>query len=311
MSGTVDVQLHCDDTIEIIDYKDGMGVVSAIDNPQLEQYAYGVLSDAAKNGLSYQFVKMTIIQPKLMLKGMEPITSHIVTVESLLQKVSVIVAQAAATDDPDAPLVAGEVQCKFCRAKGSCAALAKGALKEVGIMFQPVVSQSLDVAQQSANKDPSAMTDAELVQVLEAAPLLRQLLESAETEAQRRLEAGHSIKGIKLVSGRGSRSWALPDEDMAKVLTKMGVPKTALYETKIISPAKADKLMWARKDGTRVQLSEKQTARLTTEYVRKTVGKPTVALESDSRQAVITNAAPLFSAVTVAPATESLPSWLL
>jgi len=46
------------------------------------------------------------------------------------------------------------------------------------------------------------------------------------------------------------------------------------------------------------------------EYVSKLAGKLTVAPESDSRPAVITNAAPLFSAVQAAPAAESLPSWL-
>jgi hypothetical protein len=46
------------------------------------------------------------------------------------------------------------------------------------------------------------------------------------------------------------------------------------------------------------------------EYVVKLAGKLTVAPESDGRPAVITNAAPLFSAVEAAPAAESLPSWL-
>jgi hypothetical protein len=46
------------------------------------------------------------------------------------------------------------------------------------------------------------------------------------------------------------------------------------------------------------------------EYVSKLAGKLTVVPESDGRPAVITNAAPLFSAVEAAPAAESLPSWL-
>jgi hypothetical protein len=45
------------------------------------------------------------------------------------------------------------------------------------------------------------------------------------------------------------------------------------------------------------------------EYVSKLAGKITVAYESDGRPAVITNAAPMFSAVE-APVVESLPSWL-
>jgi hypothetical protein len=47
------------------------------------------------------------------------------------------------------------------------------------------------------------------------------------------------------------------------------------------------------------------------EYVAKLAGKLTVVPESDARPAVTMNAAPMFVAVEVAPATESLPSWLL
>jgi hypothetical protein len=44
LSGTVDVQIIAGEMLELIDYKDGMGIVSAEGNMQLEQYAYGVLA---------------------------------------------------------------------------------------------------------------------------------------------------------------------------------------------------------------------------------------------------------------------------
>jgi len=313
LSGTVDCQIIGDDWIEIIDYKDGMGIVSAEGNMQLEQYAYGVLAQFGLpiNGdYPCKTIRMTIIQPKLALKGMKPITSVDVPVRELLTNMGKIVLQAAATDAPDAPLVPGESQCKFCRAKGSCAALAGNVMKEVGIMFQPVVTQTLDVAQQSADKDPATMDDAQIRQIMEAAPLMRQLLEAVEKEALRRLEAGTPIPGLKLVHGRGSRAWALPEEEMAEKLVKMGIPKTAIYETKLVTPAKAEKLTWEKRDGTKVSLTDRQLKRLDQEYVAKLAGKLTVVPESDSRPAVITNAAPMFSAVEAAPAAESLPSWL-
>jgi hypothetical protein len=314
LSGTVDLQIIGDDTLELIDYKDGMGVVSAEGNLQLEQYAYGVLAGyKLPHNVTYPFstVRMTIIQPKLALRGMPPITSYEVPVRHLMATIGTIVAQAAATDRPDAPLVPGESQCKFCRAKGSCSALANNVMKEVGIMFQPVVTQTLDVAQQSADKDPSAMDDAQIAQIMEAAPLMRQLLEGVEKEALSRMQAGQVIPGLKLVNGRGSRAWALPEEEMAEKLVKMGIPKGAVYETKLVTPAKAEKLTWSKRDGTAVQLTERQLKRMEQEYVVKMAGKLTVAHESDSRPAVVTNAAPLFSAVEAAPAAESLPSWLL
>ena len=313
LSGTVDCQIFGFDWLELIDYKDGMGVVSAEGNLQLEQYAYGVLAGyklPVNGAYPFSTIRMTIIQPKLALRGMPAITSHDVSVHDLLANMGTIISQAAATDKPDAPLVPGESQCKFCRAKGSCSALASNVMKEVGIMFQPVVTETLDVAQQSADKDPSAMDDAQIAQIMEAAPLMRQLLEGVEKEALRRIQAGQTIPGLKLVHGRGSRAWALPEEEMADKLVKMGIPKSAIYETKLVSPAKAEKLTWEKRDGTKVTLTERQLKRMDQEYVSKLAGKLTVVSESDSRPAVITNAAPLFSAVQAAPAAESLPSWL-
>lgn len=315
LSGTVDIQIIGGGVLEIVDYKDGMGIVSAEENPQLEQYAMGKLAECklgwnVPEQYPWREVRMTIIQPKLALKGMSPITTWTVPVKYLLDRLSVLSAQARATDDPNAPLVPGESQCKFCRAKGSCAALASNVMKEVGIMFQPVVTQTLDVAQQSADKDPAQMDDQQIRQIMEAAPLMRQLLEAVEKEALRRLEAGTPIPGLKLVHGRGSRAWALPEEEMAEKLVKMGIPKTAIYETKLVTPAKAEKLTWEKRDGTKVSLTDRQLKRMEQEYVTKLAGKLTVVPESDSRPAVITNAAPLFSAVEAAPAAQSLPSWL-
>ena len=177
-------------------------------------------------------------------------------------------------------------------------------------MFQPTVINPMDVAQQSADKDPTTMDDAQIKQIMEAAPLMRQLLEGVEAEALRRLQAGQSIPGLKLVNGRGSRTWALPEEQMAEKLVKMGIPKTAIYETKLVTPAKAEKLTWEKRDGTQMQLSDRQLKTMEKEYVVKMAGKLTVVPESDGRPAVVTNAAPLFGAVQAAPAAESLPSWL-
>ena len=308
MSGTVDIQIHGTDVLEIVDYKDGMGAVQAEGNAQLELYAVGALADVGEP-YPWKRVRMTIIQPKMALRGQPAITSHEVDISEILAIVDRLVIEGAAVDAPDAPLVPGESQCKFCKAKGSCAALASNVMKEIGIMFQPVMS--LDVAQQSADKDPSTMDDAQILQIMEAAPLMRQLLEGVEKEALRRLQSGQAITGLKLVNGRGSRAWALQDDEIAEKLIKMGIPKGSVYETKLVSPAKAEKLTWEKRDGTKVQLTDRQLKRMEQEYVVKMAGKLAVATESDSRPAVVMNAAPLFSAVEAAPAADTLPSWLL
>jgi len=309
LSGTVDCQLRGMTVLEIIDYKDGMGVVQAENNPQLEQYAIGVL---AEDSTEYAEVWMTIIQPKNALRGRSPIDTWKVSRDFLLQRAKVLAMEANATDDPNAPLIPGESQCKYCPAKGGCAALASNVMKEIGVMFQPTVSP-VELAEQSAGKDPAKMDSGQIRQIMEAAPLLRQLLESVEEEALRRMKEGQTIPGLKLVNGRGSRTWAYSEDEMAEKLIKMGIPKTAIYETKLVSPAKAEKLRWEKRDGTKVSLSPRQLKRLDDEYISKLAGKLTVALEHDGRPAIMLDAAPLFQAAKpdAARAAELTPSWLM
>jgi hypothetical protein len=304
LSGTVDVQIISDEMIEVIDYKDGVNPVEVQGNPQLEQYALGVISERMPK--PHVVIRMTVIQPKLRVKGLPAISSYHSTVKELIEgAASRLVEEAAATDNPEAPLVPGNTQCKYCKAKGNCSALVNKTMESVGMFFKPIETAKVaSVAQQSANKDPTTMSNDELVELLEAAPLMRQMLDAAEEEALNRAKAGQTIKGYKVVHGPGSRSWTAEGDEMAEKLIKMGVPKSAVYVTKLVSPAQAEKLVWEKKDGTKVVLSEKQLKRMETEYVVKNQGKLTLVPESDRRQSVAQSVTDLFSPV------EQLPDWL-
>jgi len=320
MDGTCDVTIVTPEELEVVDYKDGMNEVTAQDNPQLELYALGVLAGykLPVNGeYPFQTVRMTIIQPKMALRGGQPITSHVVTVQEMMGKIGKYVVGGAATDAPDAPLVSGP-HCRYCKHK-ACSTRAGNVMKEVGMMF-PTVSETAvtvnpvtELSQQAADLDPNSMSPEKIAQIMLAAPLVRQMIEAVEEEALRRLKAGGKIPGLKVVHGRGSRSWSLPEDEMAQKLIGMGIPKGEVYETKLLSVAKVEKLKWeATKGGEKVQrqLSERQLKTLDTEYVAKVAGKLTVVPESDSRQAVVLDASPLFAAVPQAPVAEALPSWL-
>ena len=289
MSGTADCMIISDTVAEIIDYKDGINPVNAKDNDQMEQYTWGML--AMYPNAKFKRIRMTIIQPKLKVKGIDPISSHEVDVEDFMRRMGTIIDQAAATDDPNAPLTPGESQCKYCRAKGGCSALAQHTMKASGIVFQ-----NLDVAQQAADKQSNELTDEQLRELIEAAPLIRQMLEGAEKEAMRRFESGHPVAGLKVVKGKGSREWALDDEQIAAKLKMMGLTKGEIYPAKLITPAQAEKLIEAKAQEKGQDPSRKLNT-LATEYIAKKDGKPTLALESDPRSEITLNAAHLFGAV--------------
>ena len=306
MAGTIDVRIIYDkgDAVELIDYKDGMNATDA--REQLEQYAVGVVAETQNLGQKAPLLlKMTVVQPKLRLKGLRGITSTVITLGEFMQIRDKMVLEAAATDAPDAPLVAGDKQCKHCAHAGACTALSGKALNDAGIAFA-----AIDVTTQAAAKEPTQMTDQQLREIIESAPLLRQMIEGAEAEALRRLESGKTIEGIKAVRGRGSRAWAVDDdEQMAEKLKKMGLPKDVIWTSKLISVAQAEKATWTKKKGDEVikmQLSDRQLKTLKSEYTKTTEGKISVASASDPRPAVTLSVAPMFTAVP-----SELPSFLL
>lgn len=388
MHGTVDIQIVNKRVYPVFDYKDGMHPVSAVENPQLEQYAMGVLAELAPENYPKKFL-LVICQPKLKMKGLPVISTWEITPTELLARVPIIIAQAAATEAPNAPLVPGEAQCKYCKAKGTCSAIAKQAMEGIGAMFSPVIQPephggmftpaalaqvqqdtsgggarnpwsaakpaavpsflsapvavlsfvpmtdprnptievslitpapapgfvnlatppidvvaevmpagTPDMNQLLAARDPNKMDDKQLCQLMEAAPLVKQLLDGVKAEIERRLHSGQKVAGYKLVQGKGSREWALDEAEMVKKLTGMGIPKSAIYTEKMVSPAQAEKLVWDKK-GEPCALSDQQKKRMETEYIKKIPGAPVVAAESDSRPAIgPIDASPLFSPVT-------------
>ena len=254
MSGTVDVQIIRGNHLELIDYKDGMNLVEAKGNKQLEQYAVGVLAERPE---AFETVTMTIIQPKWAYKGGNCITSYTQEADEIYDIICNLIAEGNAVDAPDAPFVPGEAQCKYCPNKGNCSAFNSYTLEASGIKFEKV-----EFAKEAAQSNPTEMTDDKLREIIEAAPMLRQLIEAAEAEALRRLEAGKVITGLKVVRGPGRRGWALPEDDTAARLSKMGVPKPSIWRTVLVSPAQAEKLTWTKRDGTHKQ------------FDRETVGYP-------------------------------------
>lgn len=302
LSGTLDCQIDGGNWLEIIDYKDGFTPVEAEGNLQLEQYAIGALAESSKSvedGVTrhprWTDFHMTIIQPR----ASKPISTWTVSSYHLSDQVYTLKQEANATDHPEAPLVPGDSQCNYCPVKkNGCQALSDVATRGIGVTLN-----TIDMAHQIAEKSPNTMSNDQLSKIVEAAPLMRQLLESAESEIIRRLESGQTIPGFKLVNGRGSRVWNLTEEETGEKLRKMGVPKAALYVSKFISVSQAEKLIWTKKDGTKAQLTKRQLEIIENEYVTKLAGKLTLAPESDNRQAIVNDASHLFKQIESKPLT--------
>jgi hypothetical protein len=278
LAGTVDVLLIGADTIEIIDYKDGLGVVEADDNPQLDQYGFGVIARIADENLkvTQKTMRFTIIQPKLRERGLSGVVSYEKPMTEFFMGETRLATQAAATDDPNAPFVAGD-HCHWCKHKTNCTARNGGALE---VMFADLSKPTMDD---------------QIRKIIENKAVILDLIEGAEREALRRFEIGQPIEGLKAVRGRGSRDWSVDEDKLVDVLKKCGVPSESCYEKKLISPAKMEKLKWIKKDGSEHTLSDKHRAMLQTEYIKKSDGSLSVVSVSDKRPAV--ESSPQFDAI--------------
>jgi hypothetical protein len=138
-----------------------------------------------------------------------------------------------------------------------------------------------------ANEPVNKITDEQMVKILQKAKTIKKYIEAVEKEALDRLKNGEKIPGLKLVAGRSSRQWSIPDEEVEAKLRKMGVPKEEIYEKTIVSVAGAEKLKWIdKKTGETECLSVEQTEMIQQNYVTVVPGRPTVALETDARKEI-------------------------
>lgn len=288
--GTGDVAIARGDELIVIDLKYGKGTwVDVKENPQLMLYGLGAL--AKFNGLAGDFarVRLVIDQPRISTKPSE----WDITVEELeawgrstarsavntCKSAEMLHAKELNTWD-ETFLRPGEDQCKFCRAKAKCPALRAEVSDTV---FQAVAATPDEfdafngntpeiVPQQSAPADWIAAC-------LNKVDLIEDWCKSVRAEADRRLLAGETVPGYKVVAGKkGNRAWG-DAKEVEETMKSMRMKLEEMYDFKLISPTTAEKLA---KAGT---IGPRQWPKLKA-LITQADGKPHVAPVSDPRPAL-------------------------
>lgn len=263
-------------TIEVIDLKYGMGVrVDADDNPQLQLYALGALEEYSLV-TDFERVGMVIHMPRL-----NHVSEWEIPVDQLLKfgdeareaAGHVELAQSLDMTDHDDDLVRGfftpgEKQCRFCKAKATCPALRAEVTDIVGgvATLDDFTPETVD-SQTGGNYLPVAMSKVGLVE---------DWCKAVRAEVERRLLAGQTVDGYKLVEGRkGNRAWS--DEGAVEQLFKsFRLRQEEMYDFKLISATKAEKLLKA---------NPKRWAKAE-QLITRSDGKPSVAPATDKRPAM-------------------------
>jgi hypothetical protein len=246
------------------DLKTGITPV-APDTGQLKIYALGAYNNICDPaGIEIERVVLHIYQPEVYDNG----ATHEMTLDELLAFGEDVRDAAELTLYIDAPLVAGETQCRWCPAQGDCVAAAEMAFEHL-----PVVATDATA--------PSNLSDEQLAKILNVADFAENFIKATRAEAQRRIEEGGDMPGWKLVSGkRGNRKWV--DEDKVKdYLAKAVRLKAQEYETRsLVSPKAVEDLLKAGR------LTPLQWGRVS-ELITQSEGKPTLAPMSDKRPALL------------------------
>lgn len=259
--GTGDALVIADGVIHVIDYKYGKGVpVYAEDNPQLRLYALGAY-EAYDSLYDIHEIHTHIVQPRL-----DSQTTETLTAEELLRWADEYVApraQLALTGEGE--MNPGE-WCRFCKVRATCRARAE---------------QQLALAQYEF-KSPLVLTPEEIGDILGRVDELAKWAKSVKDYAlQSAVSNGESFPGWKLVRGRANRKLT-DEEEVAGLLLEQGFQPHQIYSLKGLTDLEE-------------VVGKKQLADLLGDYIVKPEGRPTLAPETDRRQAITHSAAEDFA----------------
>ncbi len=225
--GTCDVLLEGNNTLEIIDYKDGRWEVFPEDNAQLISYAaeaFMRLPGGKRSGelYAYSAVVLTIIQPKTS-PAVRSTRYSAEAFEVLVGELSAAAgaAVAAVPEDPGNP---GD-WCKFCRAKLTCPEY----VAQTEVALSAVLPADMQVS-----FDPMNMTDVQVEEALDKAPLIKELLNSIEAEALRRASSGTVFDTFKAIHTPTRKGWSKSGEEM---LGELGKGKGRLTQAQYVKKA--------------------------------------------------------------------------
>ncbi len=223
--GSADLIGRLGDTAIVLDWKFGDGVDVAVEeNPQAMFYAAAAMRTpkvawAFKDATSIDCI---IVQPTAAV----PVKVWRTTPDRIRAFERELFAAVKEAQAPDARFAAGD-HCRWCAAKPVC----------------PLLTGAVDRAARTSLMNVDA---GQLAQMLEQAPLIEAYLADVRALAEHMLVEGIPVPVFKMVQKRAIRQWVNADEATA-ALTRLGLDVTELMETKLVSPAQAEKALKKRK----------------------------------------------------------------
>ena len=226
--GTIDCLIVSPECLTIVDFKYGAGVgVEVHGNLQLLSYATIALSliDQPRK------VRLVVVQPRFghddgPVRSWEPTTKDLDTFFKL-------VADIWNMPDEEKHFKAGD-HCRWCPHKVNCPELHKLTMEAARAEFAGV-----EITNGTA---VTSMTPETAVEFREKRKAIELYFKAIEQWIQLQLESGVEVPGLKLVHKRSNRSWAVEEDTILRKCRSRKLGKKDIYETKLLSPARLEKL---------------------------------------------------------------------
>jgi hypothetical protein len=228
LQGTADVVGRSVEKLIIADLKTGRGYVDA-DSEQMKIYALGALMD---NNHKPREVELQIIQPHHGEKRI-----HRMSVDELGVWETEVLLPAINDAISDAPRYnPSESACQWCPAKHICSAQKEqfdivAAQPDITIMSKEDIKEVM-----------LALTPAQISVILDRAPMVEKFIEAVKDHATKQMEGGVVLPGWQLQPKRASRKW-IDSTTARQALTDAGLTDSQIFETELISPTAAEKLL--------------------------------------------------------------------
>lgn len=252
--GTGDCLIVADDTLVIIDYKYGLGVLVEVEkNPQMMCYALGAL-ELFDGIYDIKNVEMTIFQPRR-----DNVSTYVISKNDLLSWAEEVLRPAAElAAKGEGEYRAGD-HCRFCKIKATCRKRAEYNLEMAKYDFAM----------------PSKLEDGEVEVILEKVDEMVAWANDVKEYALQQALSGKQWDGWKVVEGRANRRYINEEAVAAKVEAAGFNP----YEKKLLGITAMTK-----------QLGKNRFEELLNELIEKPQGKPVLVPESYKRPAMHTAA---------------------
>ncbi len=200
--GSADAIVITDETLHVIDYKNGRGHVNPVNNTQGQLYALGAYYE---HSLFYDFEKVAIhiVQPNSS-QGKHA-TSWEISIDQLLEfeQYAHTQAQLALTDD--APFCPSQTACQWCEYASECKAVYDWTME---IKDTPMPDLTND----------DEVTLNMVADLLEHKKLIVEMFKKYEARILGALEDGIKVKGWKLVGKRANKKWVNEIEAYEKLI---------------------------------------------------------------------------------------------